>query len=87
MYQHYIERNWLGREGSNLRIAKSKFAALPLGYAPSGQEDLNLRYARSQSGCHTRLGDALMIVGCRGRNCTYVLTGMNRASCYCSTLR
>jgi hypothetical protein len=27
---------WLGREGSNLRIAESKSAALPLGYAPSG---------------------------------------------------
>jgi hypothetical protein len=27
---------WLGREGSNLRMAESKSAALPLGYAPSG---------------------------------------------------
>ena len=26
---------WLGREGSNLRMAESKSAALPLGYAPS----------------------------------------------------
>ncbi len=26
--------NWLGREGSNLRMAESKSAALPLGYAP-----------------------------------------------------
>src|SRR4051812_7871700 len=25
---------WLGREGSNLRIAESKSTALPLGYAP-----------------------------------------------------
>src|SRR5262249_40244317 len=25
---------WLGREGSNLRMAESKSAALPLGYAP-----------------------------------------------------
>ena len=31
--------NWLGREGSNLRMAESKSAALPLGYAPtSGPE-------------------------------------------------
>lgn len=28
--------NWLGREGSNLRMAESKSAALPLGYAPTG---------------------------------------------------
>jgi hypothetical protein len=28
--------NWLGREGSNLRMAESKSAALPLGYAPIG---------------------------------------------------
>ena len=27
---------WLGREDSNLRMAESKSAALPLGYAPSG---------------------------------------------------
>src|SRR6201996_5500714 len=26
---------WLGREGSNLRMAESKSAALPLGYAPT----------------------------------------------------
>ena len=26
---------WLGREDSNLRMAESKSAALPLGYAPS----------------------------------------------------
>ena len=26
---------WLGREDSNLRVAESKSAALPLGYAPS----------------------------------------------------
>jgi hypothetical protein len=25
---------WLGREDSNLRMAESKSAALPLGYAP-----------------------------------------------------
>jgi hypothetical protein len=29
------EINWLGREDSNLRMAESKSAALPLGYAPS----------------------------------------------------
>ncbi len=28
---------WLGREDSNLRMAESKSAALPLGYAPSLQ--------------------------------------------------
>ncbi len=27
--------DWLGREGSNLRMAESKSAALPLGYAPT----------------------------------------------------
>ena len=33
-----VERRtgWLGREGSNLRMAESKSAALPLGYAPTG---------------------------------------------------
>ena len=30
--------NWLGREGSNLRMAESKSAALPLGYAPTGDK-------------------------------------------------
>jgi hypothetical protein len=29
-------RIWLGREDSNLRMAESKSAALPLGYAPTG---------------------------------------------------
>ncbi len=29
-------RNWLGREGSNLRMLESKSSALPLGDAPSG---------------------------------------------------
>ena len=28
---------WLGREDSNLRMAESKSAALPLGYAPISQ--------------------------------------------------
>ena len=32
--------NWLGREGSNLRMAESKSAALPLGYAPVGIQHL-----------------------------------------------
>jgi hypothetical protein len=27
---------WLGRQDSNLGMAESKSAALPLGYAPSG---------------------------------------------------
>lgn len=30
---------WLGREGSNLRMAESKSAALPLGYAPTVSGD------------------------------------------------
>jgi hypothetical protein len=30
--------NWLGREDSNLRMAESKSAALPLGYAPTRRE-------------------------------------------------
>lgn len=29
-----ISEPWLGREDSNLRMAESKSAALPLGYAP-----------------------------------------------------
>ena len=33
------EINWLGREDSNLRMAESKSAALPLGYAPTGIPD------------------------------------------------
>jgi hypothetical protein len=28
-------KKWLGREGSNLRMAESKSAALPLGDAPN----------------------------------------------------
>ena len=32
--QYQILNNWLGREDSNLRMAESKSAALPLGYAP-----------------------------------------------------
>ena len=28
-------KHWLGREDSNLRMAESKSAALPLGYAPN----------------------------------------------------
>jgi hypothetical protein len=28
---------WLGRQDSNLGMAESKSAALPLGYAPSGR--------------------------------------------------
>ena len=30
--------SWLGREDSNLRMAESKSAALPLGYAPIGSQ-------------------------------------------------
>src|SRR5919204_809614 len=34
--RYQLLRPWLGREDSNLRMAESKSAALPLGYAPSG---------------------------------------------------
>jgi ferredoxin len=37
---------WLGREGSNLRMAESKSAALPLGYAPTGPSGGSRRCAR-----------------------------------------
>jgi hypothetical protein len=37
---------WLGREGSNLRMAESKSAALPLGYAPTGLLETAVRYRR-----------------------------------------
>ena len=33
--QYQELNNWLGREDSNLRVAESKSAALPLGYAPT----------------------------------------------------
>ncbi|GBR66533.1 hypothetical protein AA0483_2368 [Acetobacter syzygii NRIC 0483] len=33
-YEKRKNRFWLGREDSNLRMAESKSAALPLGYAP-----------------------------------------------------
>jgi hypothetical protein len=32
--QYQVRNNWLGREDSNLRVAESKSAALPLGEAP-----------------------------------------------------
>ena len=35
-YLNQRDNYWLGREGSNLRMAESKSAALPLGYAPIG---------------------------------------------------
>jgi hypothetical protein len=35
-FRHYSDvRKWLGREDSNLRMAASKAAALPLGDAPA----------------------------------------------------
>ncbi len=37
---------WLGREGSNLRMAESKSAALPLGYAPIGPSGGSRRRGR-----------------------------------------
>jgi hypothetical protein len=33
--QYQVRNNWLGREDSNLRMAESKSAALPLGDAPT----------------------------------------------------
>ena len=33
-YAKSLILHWLGREDSNLRMAESKSAALPLGYAP-----------------------------------------------------
>ena len=41
---------WLGREGSNLRMAESKSAALPLGYAPTGRTGMRA------GGCACRTG-------------------------------
>jgi hypothetical protein len=46
---------WLGREDSNLRMAESKSAALPLGYAPSG-------------GGARRRGARTIAAGCRSIN-------------------
>ena len=45
---HYLwlSEYWLGREGSNLRMAESKSAALPLGYAPSGGGNGGIDYRR-----------------------------------------
>src|SRR5262249_18324594 len=37
---------WLGREGSNLRMAESKSAALPLGYAPTRGGNSGIGYRR-----------------------------------------
>jgi hypothetical protein len=36
MYAQCLKK-WLGRQGSNLRMAASKAAALPLGDAPASQ--------------------------------------------------
>ena len=33
-----MEKLWLGREDSNLRMAVPKTAALPLGYAPASRQ-------------------------------------------------
>ena len=35
------EENWLGREGSNLRMPESKSGALPLGDAPTARLRIN----------------------------------------------
>jgi hypothetical protein len=37
--KYQILSRWLGREDSNLRMAESKSAALPLGYAPKARSD------------------------------------------------
>jgi hypothetical protein len=46
---------WLGREDSNLRMAESKSAALPLGYAPTDRRLRKRRgpywWKRSRSMC------------------------------------
>src|ERR1700732_4040100 len=44
----YWVLGWLGRQDSNLGMAESKSAALPLGYAPSGWRDLTCKAAASQ---------------------------------------
>jgi hypothetical protein len=41
-----IDTAWLGREDSNLRMAESKSAALPLGYAPSFASPTRIRPRR-----------------------------------------
>ena len=40
--QYQLLNRWLGREDSNLRMAESKSAALPLGYAPMCVRDFRL---------------------------------------------
>jgi hypothetical protein len=47
--KHYNinDSGWLGREDSNLRMAESKSAALPLGYTPIAQRINRLRRLRN----------------------------------------
>jgi hypothetical protein len=50
--------DWLGREDSNLRMAESKSAALPLGYAPpcSSMAHGSLVLTYGPDGKHLRIG-------------------------------
>src|SRR6185437_10477865 len=45
---------WLGREGANLRMAESKSAALPLGYAPTAGPEAAGFWPRADSLGHRR---------------------------------
>jgi hypothetical protein len=54
----YKRRNWLGREGSNLRMAESKSAALPLGYAPMGRSGFSRRKSPATPVYRGRLGNS-----------------------------
>jgi hypothetical protein len=51
-------RRWLGREDSNLRMAESKSAALPLGYAPSAARTLAAKAGSRNGRCAARAGPA-----------------------------
>jgi hypothetical protein len=51
-------KQWLGRQDSNLGMAESKSAALPLGYAPSGGASAAARADHSgEAGGDQRLAD------------------------------
>ena len=51
---------WLGREGSNLRMAESKSAALPLGYAPTARPDKAETAGKPFAGRLPAAGNALI---------------------------
>jgi hypothetical protein len=46
---------WLGREDSNLRMAESKSAALPLGYAPTHRRDCSRQRVDGRGNIATQL--------------------------------